>query len=215
MLICLEGIDGSGKTALARGVAEKFPHLVAFQSRRAAATTSPYAGAIAERLAKVLWGSGDSTDVSPTFWLYLQAAWYVLLAENRRESRAAEIAITDGWYFKFVARLRLQGYDPRVLDATFSEVPKPDRVILLDVEPAVAWKRKAFRPLETGMHVPGSEGGHAGFIEYQGGTLRILREMAERHRWDVLTVDSNEDIETSIERVASLIVTANLRADAI
>lgn len=213
MLVSLEGIDGAGKTTIAQEVAKRLPNQVTFQSRKSIVSPSKYANSIAEQLARILWGSGDSRDVSPAFWLHAQAAWYVLLGENR--DLDSRIALTDGWYYKFLARLHVQGYSLEWLEATFQRVPRPNEVILLDVEPSTAWNRKRFRPLETGLHLAEEQDGYDGFVFYQNGTLGILREMAGRDGWRTLSVGAHEPLEITVQRVVELIEPLNRRARAV
>lgn len=202
MFIVLEGIDGAGKTTLARRIAELRSDKLTFASRRTVISDSNFVEPIQKALAAVLWEYPESRDLSSLFWLYLQGAWHVLLGETTL--KAVPNLIMDGWYYKFIARLIHQGIDAEKINLIYSLVPKPDVVILLDVDPKVAWSRKKYRETEAGLHASTQhENPFDAFVAYQQGTFRTLMEFARQADWKIISVPSDEPEEQSLVRVIS------------
>jgi thymidylate kinase len=201
MWIALEGIDGCGKTALIDEV-RKYVAVTPFH-RREFEVDSPYVAAVREHLSAIMWGVGDSRDLSPKFWLYIQAAWHSLARESRD---LPSLAISDGWYYKFVARLVGDGYDALSLLQALQFAPRPDRVVLLRVSPEVAWSRKSYRPTELGLHSPVQQGsGRDAFLSYQNRTQQALDSLAAAEGWSVLNVPDSEPLLETAQRLAVMI----------
>ncbi|MEU5383244.1 dTMP kinase [Kitasatospora cineracea] len=207
--VVLEGPDGSGKTPLAARAAADLAHLgVQHINRRQVSTHSGYAATLMEPLARMLWHSGDAPDLSDNFWAHLQASWFTAHGEQViAPALSAGPVLVDGWYLKLASRLSGQGWSATEIDHLFSRVRRPDHTILLDVEPAVLWERKAgqLRPAELGMHGDYAALGRASFVDYQQRGLDRLREMAAAGNWHVLDVPAGEDLNTTSRRVTTLI----------
>jgi thymidylate kinase len=204
MWISLEGIDGAGKSTLARGLTGRFSNL-RLLPRREISPATPYVDAAGRRLAQVMWEIGDSRDLSSTFWLYLQGAWHVLAYEGQAKDQSCHY-ITDGWFYKFLARLAQQDYDLTMLFHVLQLVPKPDHVVLLDVSPESAWQRKTFRPTELGLHKQSSEPSmedREAFIEYQRATYHHLLAIAEKNAWTIIPMQDGDSEVDSLNRVAT------------
>ncbi|GAA2773707.1 hypothetical protein [Kitasatospora cinereorecta] len=207
--LALEGPDGAGKTTLAACVADSLAHLgVQHVDRRQVSTHSTYAATLMAPLARMLWHSGDSPDLSDSFWAHLQASWFTAHGEQVvAPALAAGPILVDGWYFKLASHLTGQGWSTAQIDYLFSRVRRPDHTILLDVEPEVLWDRKAdqLRPAELGMHGSYTTLGRESFLDYQKRGLDRLRNMAAAGGWHVMKVPADEDLNTTAHRVTALI----------
>lgn len=206
--IVVEGPDGAGKTTLAAAAAQALGEQgVVHLTRRQISTASSYAARLMEPLATMLWHSGDAPDLPDSFWVHLQAAWFTAHATQVVAPAQAEVhVLVDGWFYKLWSKLLLQGYPRAELDDLFTRVPRPDHVILLDVEPSLLWARKAdrFRPAELGMHtgVPLEQLGRETFLAYQGAALKNLRSLAAEQGWSVIEVPAGQSEQDTSARLA-------------
>lgn len=200
MFIALEGIDGAGKTTLARWIAESRPEKLKFVSRHTIIADSKFVEPIQKALSAVLWEYPESRDLSSLFWLYLQGAWHVMLGETTL--KAVPNLVMDGWYYKFLSRLIHQGVDQDKIEAVFALAPKPDAVILLNVDPMDAWSRKPYRLTEMGLHSSVQVDNAAdAFAKYQEGTFRVLSTFAQKFGWTIVNVPAGESAEQTLARV--------------
>lgn len=206
--IVLEGADGSGKTALAAAVARILADRGVQHVSRRQTASSQFAGKLTEHLAEMLWNCGDATELPDTFWLHTQAAWFIAHATQvvAPALRHGPV-IVDGWYYKLWSKLLEQGYTRGELGEVFARVPRPDQVILLDVEPATLWRRRkdSFRPTELGMHAGYAADvlGEDTFLEYQAKGMANFRAFAEEFGWQTLTVPTDQGEADTAEAVAA------------
>lgn len=234
--IALEGTDGVGKTSLARRLADidydtaiarltqpTVDHAgrtaiaaLAFVSRRQVSATSAYAAVLMEHLSTMLWHSGDAPDLSDAFWVSLQAAWFTAHSETVVTPLldAGLDVIVDGWLYKFLAKLLLQGFTEPDLAVIFDRIRMPDAVILLQADVGAVYdRRRDFRPAELGMHVSYGELADLGrdtFIDYQAKTALNLQHYADRYGWHTARLDPAEPIANTVQRLVSII--SELRA---
>lgn len=204
--LSVEGIDGAGKTTLCAALAAKFPvDLLTVVDRKQVSDSSPYAARSMAHLRVLLWDLVDEGDFSHHYWVRLQATWFTAHYETVVEPRLARgvTVLVDGWYFKLWANLLNQGYPDGDLRALFSSVREPDSVILLDVEPSVAFHRKTdLRPAELGLYQGGENGdAFAGFCRYQGRARQRLLELAAARRWDVIRPTRFWDVDAVVDHV--------------
>jgi thymidylate kinase len=225
--IVIEGGDGVGKTTLARQLgdvqydeaaaplstvdgleaADRRP--LVFVPRRQISRTSAYAANLMEHIATSLWHSGDSTDLPDSFWVHLQASWFVAHASTVLTPLldAGYDVLVDGWLYKFWSKLLLQGYRRAELDIIFDRVRKPDRVVLLEADAGALYDRRErqFRARELGMHAGYRELTRATFIDYQEKGLRHLRALADEFGWATLTVEDGEPVGDTVARLRPII----------
>lgn len=210
MFIVLEGIDGSGKTTLAKAVAERYPNTV-FISRKSLPSEKSF---VSEQMAKVhelMWtpNHGALDHLLPRdYWVFLQRTWYTLLQEFviEPELQAGKNVICDGWFYKFWARLEQQNYQFEYLETIFSAVKKPDKVVLLDVSVEEVLRRKQdFKEYEMGSHLDGKEGSIEKMIHFQATTHKNLKNYARKYNWEALELPTSE-INVNVERVLSQLV---------
>src|SRR5438128_310304 len=81
-LIVLEGVDGSGKTAIRNHVASSLSDLgVVPQSSKEVAEAPDFARRSMLAVASLLWPTEDTSfdhQLPAEYWLHLQAIWYAL-----------------------------------------------------------------------------------------------------------------------------------------
>lgn len=197
--IAIEGIDGAGKTTTAGSVADVLRRNgFVFRSNKHIPDDAPALVQESMRaIAALLWPRSDRIDdhkLPGNYWLCLQGAWYSLLSRFVIEPRleAGISVVTDGWYFKFAAKLLARGYSGVQVEAVFSDIRAPDDVILLDVAPRVAWGRgRRFRLTEMGLHDGYATLGVNSFLDYQSKLRDLLNGMAEARGWSVIGVSEH------------------------
>ena len=181
--IVLEGVDGVGKTTLASKLnsEEEFIHI----KRKQISQTNDFVDSQMLKHNKLLWTEDGSLDhlLPTTYWIFLQSAWYILLTKFVIEPLLNEgkNVIVDGWYYKLIARLALQGEDMEYVNNIFKPILKPDLVVLLNVDLEIIWERKKeYRAYEFGKFKDSNKKEQKkDFIENQKDTYRNLREMSE------------------------------------
>lgn len=192
--IVLEGVDGVGKTTLASklDMTEEFVHV----KRKQISQIEPFVDSQMLKHNKLLWTEDGSKDhlLPTTYWITLQAAWYILLTNFVIEPllKEGKNVIVDGWYYKLKARLFLQGEDMEYVDNIFKPILEPDMVLLLNVEFEKIWERKKdFRAYEFGKFKDSSaEEKRDCFIEYQTNTYKNLERMANSsEKWSIVNLE--------------------------
>lgn len=202
MLIVLEGVDGVGKTTLAKEIASRDPSF-SYVSRHDLPSLEDYRRSQMQQVASLMWApeGGKFDHLLPTdYWIFLQTTWYTLLnqfvinplLENNKS------VVIDGWYYKFLARLEIQGHDINYLKLVFDRIPKPDHVILLqsDVE-NIFRRKKHFRSCEVGFNAANNPRDFKNlFIQHQTQTNNNLLKYAEALSWSVVSL-ATDDIATN------------------
>ncbi|MGH3939373.1 MAG: hypothetical protein ACRDTG_12195 [Pseudonocardiaceae bacterium] len=75
--------------------------------------------------------------------------------------------------------------------SAFAQLPRPDLVIRLDIDPAVAAVRKhTFSISESGNHEGSVELSAKAFTDYQFRLSMVLEEFAAQERWESLEVST-------------------------
>ena len=193
--IAIEGIDGAGKTTAAQVAAE----VLRSRGRRAvavargdAARCSAYVAGHMAALRDLIWGEQPDApylDLGDEHWVHLQAAWYSAFARCVVLPAVAEgfIVLADTWGYKFLAKLALRPPERVSFDAAwavFEAIPRPDVVVHLHADLAVAAARKpAFSGSETGNREGVPELSAAAFAAYQGDLAEVLESFAGESGW--------------------------------
>lgn len=214
----LEGIDGAGKTTLARHMATASLDAgtpsgaplgqLLFVSRRTVPSGDGFAANLMRQNANMLWHSGDATDLSAEFWVTLQASWFTAMTDAVLNPllQAGYDIVMDGWMYKFWSKLLNQGYTQNDLLTIFRGARVPDHVVLLDPDVRAVYDRgRDFRPTELGMHVGYRELNRHSFIDYQARGLRNLHVLAARLGWSTLSISSEESVEATSARLRELL----------
>jgi len=200
-LIVLIGVDGVGKTTLSRLVAKNLAELgVKELPHRTIGDAEPHVEQSMSGIADLLWPKVNTAfdHLLPAhFYIFLKAAWYSLFSELVAKPRLeqGQTLLTDGWYYKFIAKMTLDGFAEPYLNKIFSHVSEPDLVIMLDTDIPHLWERRSdFRHHELGLHEGYSELGRQSFIDYQTKVRQVLLEMAQRDGWDILWIEKDASI---------------------
>ena len=131
--VVVDGIDGSGKSTLATWIKERYQA----QGERVLVRVHPSPSWIGRRARRALEGEGRVLRLIATFYFILDVL--DSLRQLRRDSRSFETIV----YVRYLmataylpARLAPMGYD------FFAKLlPAPSRLVLVDVDPALAHRR--------------------------------------------------------------------------
>lgn len=216
MLIDIEGIDGAGKSSVARAVVQQMAtsacKTMLFQHKRPV-LENPYIAAHLEGLGRILW-ERDATEprrlLDNEHWVYLSAAWLQAVEQHalRPALRAYDVVVADSWYPKLLSRFALKDdHIYRLARLCYSSLTMPDCIFLLDV-PA---EECAHRKTEYGYSECGNFDGLRGinrdnFITYQQKVYRTLMALAEQQGWRLVPCAGR-----TVDQVASVIC-AQIRA---
>ena len=211
-MIALEGIDGAGKTAVARALAQRLRAdgvRAEYRTRSQATVSDPRAQSELDRLRGLIWRSKADEpprDLLGTHYsLFLISAWFsavereVLPALRERDI----VAVFDGWYYRTVAKAAVRGgLDVAWLSSLFDHVAEPDRVVMLDTAPVVAWRRRGdFKASELGRW-DGFEGSEfEAYCAYQTRIRAQLLRFAASLGW--LVVEPDPDM--TVDEVAGVV----------
>lgn len=212
--IAIEGIDGCGKSTIL--------DLIKFDlANRGCIVQSPkdindmhfHAVRSLDILKKLIWPPENwksHAHIMPReYWMYLQAAWYSVQSEHFYNPmlRQDNQIITDGWVFKFMAKLAVDGFPAELIHSVFSNICQPDFVIMLDVSPDIIYQRKrGFSAYEKGSMVGKVSDDGNSFISYQKRVREELLRLAEFFNWYVLEVEKDETPVVTADRVLKLLI---------
>ena len=130
MFICLEGIDGSGKTTISKLVVERLCKL----GYDAVYTTEPTRWSDPGKKLRASFFAPTRLPVEDEFRLFLEDRIYHIKSEVIPQLKAGKIVITDRYYFSSVAYQGSRGLDWKyILQENQKVAIEPDLVILLDI----------------------------------------------------------------------------------
>ena len=200
-LISFEGVDGAGKTYWAKQMQQYFGEKSIFLSRKELVPSqNEYLNKVNQQLGNILWKSesGDPIELlTDSGWLHLHLAWYHIFDNNIIQplKEQFEYIFIDGWYYKIMARfMKKEEYSNVTLWKLFSELCQADKIIFLDENIELCYKRKTvFTKCELGKmdDVIGSE--KEAFIRYQTQIREAYLEIPTYSKKDFdIIKDSNE-----------------------
>ncbi|MFC7923905.1 dTMP kinase [Streptomyces cinereoruber] len=213
MLIVLEGIDGSGKTTVARLVAEALgPGGAVPAGKKDVGAVDPATAARAAALRDLVWSSPEAhgDTYGAAHWILLIASWYAGLARLRPELTDADtVTVMDGWYYRNIAKTLIrEPLDPHWVESLFAPVPEPALTVLLDVDPEVARSRRGtFKDTELGRWDGFTGPPHEAFRDYQSVVRRALLRMAAERDWLVLVPHPDDPPEHTAAAVVAAVRT--------
>lgn len=211
--IAVEGVDGCGKSTILDSIkldVVRRGYIV--QSPKEINDMHFHAARSLEVLKKLIWPPEDwktHAHVMPReYWMYLQAAWYSVQSEHfyKPSLRGNSKIITDGWVYKFMAKLAVDGFPAELIRSVFSNVTQPDLVVMLDVPPEVIYQRKrGFSAYEKGSMVGDVSDDGDSFFSYQHRVRKELLKFAELLNWHVLVIEKDETPAVTANRVIQLL----------
>ncbi|MBF0307490.1 MAG: hypothetical protein HQL39_12805 [Alphaproteobacteria bacterium] len=178
--VCVEGIDGAGKTLIAGEVVARLRAEgvnAALVSRDSVAADEGAAKRL-RILTELLWGY-DARDaiqrLGHRHLILLMASWFDLFHRWIVAPALAghQVTVTDQSPCKYIARFHALGRT--CADGLFDQLIAPDLVLLLGVDPALAASRKpGLKPTECGTE---ARNDLAAFIAFQSAVAERLRRL--------------------------------------
>ena len=208
MIVAVEGIDGAGKSHLCQLLLERLRgagHRVAFLEKHSLDLGNDFAGRRMAELRSIIWPAEPEPPhdaLGTDFYLFLLAAWFAgLPAMLTRPLADNEFLLSDGSFYRVMAKAHNRaGFDVEWLESLFERALRPDLVILLDIDPADAWRRRTeFKTTELGRWDGHATCAESAFRSYQGAIRKTLLTLAQRHGWHVI----RQTAETAPEESAA------------
>ncbi len=134
MLIAVEGIDGSGKTTVAKRIVERLKNL----GYNAVYLQEPTHGKYGRRIRE----SGRRYDAEEEMKLFLLDRMEDVEKNIIPALKSGKIVVMDRYYYSNIAYQSARGIDPEKIRKMNEKIaPKPDLVILLDLDPEIGMER--------------------------------------------------------------------------
>lgn len=194
LFVVVEGIDGAGKTTLARRLTERLSE----QGIKCLFTFEPTSGVFGTRLRKSSVGRRRLRPDEELDLFILDRREHVEETILPALSRG-DVVVCDRYYFSTMAYQGARGQDPeeiRQINEAFA--PAPDLVLLLDLDPASAVERIRKKRGEDPDNFE-----EIGYLERVAGIFRSLKDKA------ILRLDGrlpeDELLEQAWEAVLSLL----------
>jgi thymidylate kinase len=215
-LVCVEGIDGAGKTTAVAGAAELLRQRgvpTVLVDKHYLTAGSAYARRHLRALAELIWAhpaDDPYLEFGDLHWVQLQASWYAGISRCVIDPLIDEghLVLTDTWTYKFLAKLSLRPeVDLGRVKVAFADTRPENLAIYLEVTPEVAASRKGrYSISESGNHEGTVDLTARGFIAYQRQLSEVLDRWAAREGWR--RIDANTGTPEQVaERVADEITT--------
>jgi thymidylate kinase len=165
-------------------------------------------------LAEVLWPSDlgqESRDpFGKKFWILTMAAWYSAMHHNRLSAllNKGDSLIIDSWYYRLIVKMAIAGLDPKWMNELFKDILVPSIVILLDIEPDLAWRRteasqKNFKLFETGSWHIEEEDDFSRYCKWQGQVRSELLKMAKEQDWYIIEQSEGQTADSVARIIAN------------
>lgn len=209
-----EGTDGCGKGKVSRLVSDKLKEIgyrVTFVPKISPPVSSGYATYHLTRLKELLWQyepSAPLMDLGEQHWLHLIVAWFHAMDHCSIEPalRKNHIVITDGWYYKYLARFSIKSSSLAAdFDSAFSKIRAPSHVVHLDVDPVEAeWRMQSPSPSETGLLDDTGIDEISTFVQYQS---KVRRELLKRRgaTWTVIETKNSSSVDNVVEKSIAIV----------
>lgn len=197
--VCFEGLDGAGKTTIARSVVAMLA--AGGAQAKLVERKDPECGPAEltrrmKLLKELIWEYGNApiSELGDHHALYNMASWFSAIdfRKIRPLLESGVIVVVDNWYFKFLSRFTLKRtMEPSHLSACFAHLTRPDLIVYLDVEPETALARKQqLGKGETGFFDGLGPPTPESFIHYQGKVRQVMNRLAREEGWFSIEVDT-------------------------
>lgn len=213
LLVCLEGIDGSGKSTVAPLLAHQLRAcgISATAVDRRTPADSGLPGARLRALEQLLWGypaDANLGSLGDRHLIHLLASWFYLFERVCIGPRleAGEVVVLDTWYHKYVARFAAkEGFAPGEVESLFSTLRAPDITVVLDLPAEQAIRRKiSVKRTEADTAGVAGDSRVEQFVVFQSAVRARLLQRATAAGWAV--VDAAAGVEEVVNAVARGVV---------
>lgn len=206
VFVALEGIDGVGKSTIAKKISEEYDDWI-FISKKSICNTDSFVRLEMETIAGLMWkndfGKNDH-QIWEKYYIFLQATWYSLLFKYviEPELKNGKNIIIDGWFYKFLAKIKSSNAKADLIESLFHDIGGPNHVILLDEQPLNAYKKKkVISAYEFGTHHGYKVNSVDSFTSFQGMIKDNLMDLSRELKWEIINVE-NKSIEENIQMVS-------------
>lgn len=199
MLVAIEGIDGAGKTHIARKLA---PYLndrgydARYLNKSDISLGDDFADSRLGLLREIIWperGEPAQDLLGTHFYLFLLASWFSAVGQvlHREQSSGDRVTVMDGSHYRVVAKAHCRArIDLTQLFRLFAQAAEPDLVVLLEIDPHVSWRRRtAFKETEIGRWDGYCGDPREAYCAYQSAIQQLLLHMARERGWLVVRQD--------------------------
>jgi len=199
----VEGVDGAGKSHLINVLRAHLrrcadPDIVVVGKDDSRLDGHGWAERRMATMHALTWGYDPAEpvwDYPVGYWLHSLAAWYTLFYDQYVAGPLGEgkTVLTDGWYFKHLARFHLSE-DPAFIaqaDQVLGSLAQPGRVLKLATPIGLAAHRRGSgsKPSEHGaFHTGRPHTDQGSFMTYQTRTARMLDTLLAAHSATVHTI---------------------------
>ncbi|MFI7349636.1 dTMP kinase [Streptomyces sp. NPDC049936] len=205
----LLGPDYAGKSSVLRRFADSGSWTVVTCDQGPLDTDYPLIGRARRELLPEALGA-PAGRYSPDVLLTLMQLAVVHMRDRVTGAPPGRPVIVDSYYLKILAKCTLLGYANPSLFSWWRSFPQPDRVVYLDVPPAVAWERSgrgaALNPMEHYGDTPTEEG----FTRFQDDLRDMLRTEVAGMR--VTTLPQGSGIDRAVDAVDAVVHAPGRRA---
>lgn len=213
MLLAIEGIDGAGKTHIARKLAYELnerDYLARYLNKSDIAFGDPFTDSRLRLLREILWpqqGEPKIDLLGTHFYLFLLASWFSALGQFLRREVGKHINVLDGSHFRVVAKAHCRArIEPAQLLRYFTQAAEPDLVVLLQVDPRLSWhRREAFKETEIGRWDGYRGDPREAYCAYQSEIQLFLTEMARERDWLIVRQTETTRDTDIVERIIQYI----------
>lgn len=199
-LIAVEGIDASGKSTVARLLADRLAadgcRVLLLDRRSGCDAVTGYVADHLTALRRLIWDyppDAVTSELGFRHWSHLIGAWFHGLDHTvvRPALEAGTWVVADSWAHKYAARFALTVGLPAALQP-FADLSPADAVVWLDVPPAeCAGRRGELRATERGEW-QGLHGGVRSFVDYQTRVRDVYARLAVEPHWRRAGAESPE-----------------------
>jgi thymidylate kinase len=196
MLIAIEGIDGAGKTHIARKLARHLNdrgYNGRYLNKSDIKFGDDFADGRLRLLKETIWpehGEPKQDLLGTHFYLFLLASWFSAMGQVlRRDPLSGErITVMDGSHHRVVAKAHCRArIELTQLFGYFAQAPEPDLVVLLEIDPQVSWyRRTVFKETEIGRWDGYGGDAREAYCAYQSTIQQLLHRMARERGWLVI-----------------------------